>query len=111
MTLDRSFPCRHAGGRRSFFCGSIFVLNVDYSRQHPAPGVISPLVGSIAQILGELIGSAVVELLRFDSAVQNLGRVATADIEIAGKTIKARELVFLCFGSADRDPEQFSNSD
>ena len=61
--------------------------------------------------MGELIVSAVVELLRFDSAVQKLGRVATAEIEIGGKTIKARGLVFLCFGSADRDAEQFSNSD
>ena len=59
----------------------------------------------------ELIGSAVEELLRFDSPVQKLGRVATADIEIGGKTIKAGELVFLCFGSANRDPEQLSNPD
>ena len=60
---------------------------------------------------GELIGSAVEELLRFDSPVQKLGRLATADIEIGGKVIKAGELVFLCYGSANRDPEQFSNPD
>jgi len=58
---------------------------------------------------GELIGSAVEELLRFDSPVQKLGRLATADIEIGGKVIKAGELVFLCYGAANRDPEQFSN--
>lgn len=60
---------------------------------------------------GELIGSAMEELLRFDSPVQKLGRVATAGIEIGGKTIRAGELVFLCFGSENRDPEQFSNPD
>ena len=60
---------------------------------------------------GELIGSAVEELLRFDSPVQKLGRLATADIEIGGKIIKAGELVYLCYGSANRDPEQFSNPD
>ena len=60
---------------------------------------------------GELIGSAVEELLRFDSPVQKLGRLATDDIEIGGKVIKAGELVFLCYGAANRDPEQFSNPD
>lgn len=60
---------------------------------------------------GELIGSAVEELLRFDSPVQKLGRLATADIEIGGKVIKAGELAMLCFGAANRDPEQFSNPD
>lgn len=60
---------------------------------------------------GELIGSAVEELLRFDSPVQKLGRLATADIEIGGKVIKAGELVWLCYGAANRDPEQFSKPD
>jgi len=60
---------------------------------------------------GELIGSAVEELLRFDSPVQKLGRLATGDIEIGGKVIKAGELVFLCYGAANRDPEQFAQPD
>ncbi len=60
---------------------------------------------------GGLIGSAVEELLRFDSPVQKLGRLATADIEIGGKVIKAGGLVFLCYGAANRDPEQFSKPD
>ena len=55
-----------------------------------------------------LIGSAVEELLRFDSPVQKLGRMATSDIDIGGKDVKAGELVFLCYGAANRDPEQFS---
>lgn len=58
---------------------------------------------------GELLGSAVEELLRFDSPVQKLGRLAIADIEIGGKVVKAGELVFLCYGAANRDPEQFTN--
>jgi len=58
---------------------------------------------------GELIGSAVEELLRFDSPVQKLSRLAISDIEIGGKLIKAGEMVSLCYGAANRDPEQFSN--
>ena len=60
---------------------------------------------------GSLIGSAVEELLRFDSPVQKTRRTAGADIELAGKTIKSGELIFLCYGSANRDPEQFENPD
>ena len=31
------------------------------------------------------------------------------EIEIGGKVIKAGDLVMLCYGSANRDPEQFEN--
>ena len=56
---------------------------------------------------GGLIGPAVEEFLRFDSPVQKTRRTATADIELAGRTIKSGDLVSLCYGSANRDPEQF----
>ena len=56
---------------------------------------------------GGLIGSAVEELLRFDSPIQKTRRTTTADIEIGGKTIKSGDLIALCYGSANRDPEQF----
>ena len=54
---------------------------------------------------GGLIGSAVEELLRFDGPIQKTRR--TADVEIGGKTIKSGDLIALCYGSANRDPEQF----
>jgi cytochrome P450 len=56
----------------------------------------------------ELIGSAVEELLRYDSPVQKMGRIALSDIHIAGKQIKKGQLVCLSFGAANRDPEQFA---
>lgn len=56
----------------------------------------------------ELIGSAVEELLRYDSPVQKMGRVALADIPVAGKEIKKGQLVCFSFGAANRDPEQFA---
>ena len=56
---------------------------------------------------GGLIGSAVEELLRFDSLIQKTRRTATIDVELRGKTIKAGDLIAMCYGSANRDPEQF----
>jgi cytochrome P450 len=55
------------------------------------------------------IVSAVEELLRFDSPVQKMARIAVTDIDVGGKTIKQGALVCLCFGAANRDPEQFES--
>lgn len=57
----------------------------------------------------ELIVSAVEELLRYDSPVQKMGRIALADIEVAGKEIKKGQLVCFCFAAGNRDPEQFES--
>ena len=57
----------------------------------------------------ELIGPAVEELLRFDSPVQKTARTAIEDIEIGSKVIEGGDLVMLCYGSANRDPEQFED--
>lgn len=57
----------------------------------------------------ELIGSAVEELLRYDSPVQKMGRIALADISVAGKRIKKGDLVCFSFAAANRDPEQFDS--
>jgi cytochrome P450 len=55
----------------------------------------------------ELIVSAVEELLRYDSPVQKMARIALADIDVDGKQIKQGQLVCFCFGAANRDPEHF----
>ena len=57
----------------------------------------------------ELIVSAVEELLRYDSPVQKMGRIALADIQIAGKQIKKGQLVCFSFAAGNRDPEQFES--
>jgi pimeloyl-[acyl-carrier protein] synthase len=56
----------------------------------------------------DTIVSAVEELLRYDSPVQKMGRIALADIDIAGKQIKHGDLVCFSYAAANRDPEQFS---
>ncbi|HEU4793903.1 MAG TPA: cytochrome P450 [Nitrolancea sp.] len=54
-----------------------------------------------------LIGTAIEELLRYDSPVQLTGRVATEDLEIGDKRISQGDTVILLFGAANRDPAQF----
>ncbi|MEG4806312.1 cytochrome P450 [Microcoleus sp. F8-D3] len=58
-----------------------------------------------------MIQSAVEELIRYDSAIQMLTRIATDNLEIGNQTIKAGEKIVLCLGAANRDPAQFSNPD
>ena len=59
----------------------------------------------------ELIEGAVEELLRYDSPVQWNGRLAVADVEIAGAQIRSGDLVTIGHAAANRDPAQFNNPD
>ncbi|MEA5620135.1 cytochrome P450 [Cronbergia sp. UHCC 0137] len=59
----------------------------------------------------DLIKNAVEELLRYDSPVQVIARLATENVEIGDKTIQIGDKVILCIGAANRDSEQFTNSD
>jgi pimeloyl-[acyl-carrier protein] synthase len=59
----------------------------------------------------QLIGTAVEELLRFDSPVQLTGRIATESFEIGGQPIAAGEWVLPLLGAANRDPAQFAEPD
>ncbi|MGH9928942.1 MAG: cytochrome P450, partial [Pyrinomonadaceae bacterium] len=56
----------------------------------------------------DTIVSAVEELLRYDSPVQKMGRIALTEINMAGKQIKQGDLVCFSFAAANRDPEQFA---
>ena len=58
-----------------------------------------------------LIGTAVEELLRYDSPVQRINRVATEDLEVGGELIGKGQFVLLMLGAANRDPAQFPNPD
>ncbi|MDQ1397182.1 MAG: hypothetical protein QOG64_2441 [Acidimicrobiaceae bacterium] len=58
-----------------------------------------------------LIGSAVEEMLRFDSPVQLTGRTALAEQEVAGETVAKGSEVIVLLGAANRDPQQFPNPD
>jgi fatty acid omega-hydroxylase len=60
----------------------------------------------------ELIVPGVEELVRLESSVQFWPtRTALADIEIAGTTIPKGAPIYLVYGSANRDPDRFTNPD
>jgi cytochrome P450 len=56
-----------------------------------------------------LVGTAIEELLRYDSPVQITARVATEDLEIGDKRVSAGDMAILVLGAANRDPAQFPN--
>jgi cytochrome P450 len=58
-----------------------------------------------------LIGSAVEELLRYDSSVQIAQRVGPEDIVLGGVTVPAGEVCVLLNGAANRDPGAFPDPD
>ncbi|PSB17685.1 cytochrome P450 [Phormidesmis priestleyi ULC007] len=58
-----------------------------------------------------MIASAVEELLRYDSPIQRIARIALEDVEIDGHKIAAGEQVILYLGAANRDPAQFPDCD
>ena len=59
----------------------------------------------------ELIPTAVEEFLRLEVPLPELGRRATRDIELQGRTIEAGEFVALNYAAANRDPEVFEHPD
>ena len=58
-----------------------------------------------------LINSAVEEILRFDSSVPFIHRVAKDDVEIRGRRIEKGQVVFFGLAAANHDPEQFADPD
>ena len=58
-----------------------------------------------------LIRSCVEELLRFQSPVQYISRLAKEDMEIEGAPLRAGEPILIMLGAANRDPKQFKDPD
>jgi pimeloyl-[acyl-carrier protein] synthase len=58
-----------------------------------------------------IIASAVEELLRFESPVQHTARIAPADMQLAGKTIRKGSRVVAVLAAANRDPNRFPDPD
>jgi cytochrome P450 len=59
----------------------------------------------------KLVGApaAIEELIRYDSPVQLLSRVAYEDTELGGVTVAAGERVVAYLGAGNRDPERFAD--
>jgi pimeloyl-[acyl-carrier protein] synthase len=58
-----------------------------------------------------LIPSAVEELLRYESPSQHTARLAPADVELGGKSIRKRQAVIAVMAAGNRDPERFPEPD
>jgi cytochrome P450 len=56
-----------------------------------------------------LVDSAVEEILRWTSPLHHMSRVATADVEVGGKKIRAGERVLMWYASANRDEDVFED--
>lgn len=59
----------------------------------------------------ELVPSAVEELLRYDPPVQLDMRVALRDMELGGLAVSEGTMITLLIGSANHDPERFTEPD
>jgi pimeloyl-[acyl-carrier protein] synthase len=59
----------------------------------------------------EILGSAVEELLRYESPVQHTARIAPADTELRGKRIRKGAKVVAVLAAANRDPDRFPDPD
>ena len=58
-----------------------------------------------------LAATAIEEFLRYDGPSGALARVAAADLEMGGKTVREGQRVFAFMNSANRDPEAFENAE
>ena len=58
-----------------------------------------------------LIGTAVEELLRYESPSQHTGRLAPHDVELGGRLIKRGQAVMAVMAAGNRDPERFPDPD
>jgi pimeloyl-[acyl-carrier protein] synthase len=68
---------------------------------------------SLEQLRGhpEIAASAVEEMLRYESPVQHTARIAPADTELGGKTIRKGSRVVAVLAAANRDPSRFPDPD
>ena len=59
----------------------------------------------------DLLPAAIEEILRFESPVQRQTRVVKIDTELAGRSMRRGQLVFMMLGAANRDPAAFPQPD
>ncbi len=71
-----------------------------------SPGQLGQLKSDAA-----LMPSAVEELLRYESPVQQTARLAPQDLELRGRKIRKRQAVVAVLAAANRDPERFPDPD
>jgi cytochrome P450 len=84
---------------RNTISGSVYNLNknpAEYDKLRANPGLIPSMVS---------------ETIRYQTPLAHMSRVATRDVEIGGKTIKAGDQVVMWYISGNRDASQVENPD
>jgi pimeloyl-[acyl-carrier protein] synthase len=109
------------GGKRLYdaelldICGLLFVAGHATAVDLIGNGVLSLLLqpSELRRLRDEpgLLASAVEELLRYESPVQRVGRVANTEVELRGKLIPKGAVVFAVLGAANRDPALYGEPD
>ena len=94
----------------------LILVGGDETTRHVITGGMEQLIRQPDQrrkLLAEpgRIPTAVEEMLRWVTPIQNMNRTATADVELGGETIRKADKVLLLHPSANRDARQFPEPD
>ncbi|MEX5708187.1 cytochrome P450 [Parafrankia sp. FMc6] len=119
--ISRLLAARTAGGdaltpeELIFVCIMCFVAGNETTKSLLGNGLLAllrhPDQAARLHRAPELAGDAVTEALRYDSPLQMTKRVATRDVDVDGRRIRAGDQVLLCLGAANRDPAVFDRPD
>ncbi len=97
------------------FCIMLFIVGQETTKSLIGNGILALLQQpdeiEFVRNNPDKIGPVVEELLRYNSPVQVLARLASEDIELGNRTIKKGEKVIVCLGAANRDPDYCKNPD
>ncbi|MEX0782444.1 MAG: cytochrome P450 [Dehalococcoidia bacterium] len=113
---------RAAGAERGLGMDEILSLAVHIAMVGTGPaagGIANPVVALLEhpgqmQALRRrpaLIPYALHELLRYDSPTHIVPRIAVQDVELAGRRVRAGEMLLAMVGAANRDPAAFAEPD
>ena len=96
------------------FCMTLLVAGNETTRNLITGGVeaLAQNPDQLKRLVADrsLVPTAVEEMLRWVTPVMNFARTATTDVELRGQHISPGQMVFMLYGSANRDPEAFGPS-
>jgi cytochrome P450 len=69
-----------------------------------------PEIPALLRARPELLDDAIEELVRLDSPLVFMGRTATRDVEVGGRTINAGDKILISFLSANYDEAEFDDA-